>query len=148
MLSGARASVIAMVGRRKKRQRNGRQNLPSVIRKPMHRPYVCRDDDVAELPIRRIHAAQSGALGGRAWNGPHDHDAVNAPLRRQCFVAGHDADARRRHPAVTNEHGTTRLTTSTGMAKPMPALDPAELPTKMGALPKLPTRFPEDSINF
>jgi hypothetical protein len=76
-----------MVGRRKKRQRNGRQNLPSVIRKPMHRPYVCRDDDVAELPIRRIHAAQSGALGGRAWNGPHDHDAVNAPLRRASLPA-------------------------------------------------------------
>jgi hypothetical protein len=27
------------------------------IRKPMHRLSVCRDNDVAELPIFRIHAA-------------------------------------------------------------------------------------------
>ena len=92
----------------------------------MHRLAVGRDDDIAELAGCRIHAVQSRPRGRRARNGAHHDHALDSEPRRQRLGAGNDADARRRDPATSRnaDSGTTRLTTSTGMAKPMPALEP------------------------
>ena len=79
------------------------------------------DDDVAERSRARIDAAKARARGGRTLHRAHHHQPVDAHAGGHALVADEDADAGRRHRALRMSWGTMRFTTSTGMAKPMPA---------------------------
>src|SRR5262249_57563627 len=62
-------------------------------------------DEVAWVSGVWIHAAQAGALGGRARGGSNDDDALHARARRCGLAGGNDADARRRYGAFADELG-------------------------------------------
>src|SRR5215831_5001332 len=69
------------------------------VREPAYRLSVHPHDDVADLSAARVDTAQPGALGGGAWAGSHDDDALRAGARSRCFAGGNDADPRGRHRA-------------------------------------------------
>ena len=73
------------------------------VRETPHRLAVHGDDDVAGLSGARVHAAQASALGGGAWGGSDNDDALDARARRRRLAGGNNADSRRRHGAAANE---------------------------------------------
>src|SRR5262249_42730610 len=75
------------------------------IRQPAPRLAVHSDNHVAERSAVGVDAAQPGALGRRARDGAHDHDAFDAGPRRRVLVRGDDADPGRRHVAFADDLG-------------------------------------------